>query len=275
MTYTPLIHPCLEYNVNVTLSLIVPLFTGLAFGWIANYLADVLPLTRRLSRPTCLHCEAPFHWQDYLLLRRCRTCGKTRRARAWIVPLLLTVITVYTWFSPPHKIGYAFGSILILYFTTVFLIDLEHRLILHPTSIAGALLGLCAGLLRSGWRDTLIGGLAGFAIMFAVYLFGILFTRWRARRLQIDDDEEAFGQGDVILGTILGLALGWPLIWFGMLVAVLLGGAVSILVMLVRLLSGRFRETAWMVFIPYGPFMIVSSFLLIYFPAWMKMLVPS
>jgi leader peptidase (prepilin peptidase)/N-methyltransferase len=258
---------------------IVPLFTGLALGWIANYLADVLPNTRRLSRPVCLQCASPLPWQDYLLLRRCRSCGTPRRARAWIVPLLLTAIIVYTWFSPPPHVGFVPGSVLLLYFTTVFLIDLEHRLILHPTSIVGAALGLWIGFLRWGWGPTLTGGLAGFAIMFAVYLFGILFTRWRARRLRAagepDDDEDAFGQGDVILGTILGLTLGWPLIWFGMLFAVLLGGAVSILMMLARLLSGRFRENSWMVFIPYGPFMIVSAFLLIYFPAWMKMLVPS
>ena len=259
--------------------LILPLLTGLALGWIANYLADVLPVTRRLSQPACLNCSAHLRWQDYLLFRRCPFCGKARRARAWIVPLLLTIITAYIWISPPPKIGFALGAFLLLYFTTVFIIDLEHRLILHPTSLVGALLGLWVGVLRWGWGPTLTGGLGGFGIMLVFYLIGILFTRWRARRRvasgQADYDEDALGQGDVILSTILGLALGWPLIWFGLLLAVLLGGAVSILIMLVRFLSGQYKEKAWMVFIPYGPFMIVSAVLLIYFPTWIKVLVPK
>ncbi len=259
--------------------LLVPLITGWAVGWVANYLTDVLPATRRLSQPACPHCNTPFPWQDYLLFRRCRSCGRARRARAWIVNLLLAAINVYIWISPPPRIGFALGSLLLLYFAIVFIIDLEHRLILHPTSVVGAFLGLWAGLLRWGPGPTLTGGLGGFFIIFLVYLLGVLFTRWRARRMSAEgqpaDDEDAFGQGDVILGAILGLALGWPLIWFSFLLAALLGGAISILVMLVRFLSGLRKEKAWMVFIPYGPFMVTSAFLLIYFPTWMRVLVPK
>ena len=48
---------------------------SILFGWLAgvlvNYLADVLPHTRRFSQPACLHCNAPFAWQDYLLFKSC------------------------------------------------------------------------------------------------------------------------------------------------------------------------------------------------------------
>ena len=169
------------------------------------------------------------------------------------------------------------GWVLLVYFGVVFAIDLEHRLILHPTSIFGAALGLGIGFIRQGWIPTLIGGAVGFGMVYLFYLFGALFTKMRARRLQAAgleaDDEEAFGAGDVILATILGLMLGWPVIWFGILFGVLLGGVISGLVMLFLFVSRRFRS--WMIFIPFGPFFVVSAFLIIYLPELVLFLVPK
>jgi hypothetical protein len=261
------------------IGLVIPLIAGWVGGWVVNYLADVLPITRRLSPPTCRHCDAPYPWQDYLFFRRCHACGKQRRVRTWIVQFLLIAASLYIWTSPPGKIGFALGLLLLLYFSMDFVIDLEHRLILHMTSIFGALLGLGVGTLRQGLVSTLIGGLAGFGIMFLFYLFGLLFARMRARRMraagQATDDEEALGAGDVILSTVLGLTLGWPMIWFGLLFGILLGGAISVLLLLGLFVTGKYKEKAWMVFIPYGPYFILSAFLLIYLPTWIKMLVPK
>jgi hypothetical protein len=262
----------LEYNENMDIGLVIPLIAGWVGGWVVNYLADVLPITRRLSPPTCRHCDA-------LFFRRCHACGKQRRVRTWIVQFLLIAASLYIWTSPPGKIGFALGLLLLLYFSMDFVIDLEHRLILHKTSIFGALLGLGVGTLRQGLVSTLIGGLAGFGIMFLFYLFGLLFARMRARRMraagQATDDEEALGAGDVILSTVLGLTLGWPMIWFGLLFGILLGGAISVLLLLGLFVTGKYKEKAWMVFIPYGPYFILSAFLLIYLPTWIKMLVPK
>jgi prepilin signal peptidase PulO-like enzyme (type II secretory pathway) len=167
----------------------------------------------------------------------------------------------------------------VLYFTMDFVIDLEHRLILHPTSIFGAILGLGAGFLRQGLVSSLIGGLAGFAIMFIFYLLGTLFARVRARRMRSagleTDDEEALGAGDVILATVLGVFLGWPMVWFGLVFGILLGGAISILLVLALLISGKYKEKAWMIFIPYGPYFLLSSFMIIYFPTLVKIIVPK
>jgi leader peptidase (prepilin peptidase)/N-methyltransferase len=227
-----------------------------------------------LSRPACPYCAAPYPWEKYLAFRACHACGKKRRIRAWLVQFFLLAVSVYIWISPPLKIGYALGLLLLLYLSMDFVIDLEHRLILHPTSIFGILLGLGVGLLRQGLVPTLAGGLAGFGIMFLFYLFGLLFARIRARRMRAagaaDDDEEALGAGDVILSTILGLILGWPLIWFGLLLGILLGGAVSILLVIGLLASGQYKQKAWMVFIPYGPYFLFSTFLLLYLPNWIQ-----
>ena len=185
----------------------------------------------------------------------------------------------FLWSNPPAKLGFAFSAVLLTYFATVFVIDMEHRLILHVTSIAGAALGLAAGWLSWGIVPALLGGLAGFVIMLAFYYLGVLFSRWRARRLkaagQFADDEEALGAGDVILGGILGLALGWPLIWFGLFLGILLGGAYAILLVVYMFVTRQIKGRALMIFMPYGPFFILSAFFIIFLPHLVLNVVPK
>lgn len=259
--------------------LVFPFFFGFIAGFLVNYLADVLPITRRFSQPTCIHCEQEIEWGTYLLLRVCRACRKPRTLRTWITLIVFVLTSTFIWITPQSKLGYGFSLLLLMYLGLVFIIDLEHRLILHPTSIFGVLLGIFVGWLFHGIKTTLLGGLAGLLIMLTFYLFGMLFARIRANRMKKQgletDDEEALGFGDVILATVLGLILGWPLIWFGLLLGILLGGAVTLPMLLVMLARKRYNEDAWMVFIPYGPFFIISTTLIIFFPKFLGSLLPG
>ncbi len=259
-------------------TLIVPLVFGWIAGWLVNYLADVLPVSRRFSRPICQRCQIHFTLKEYLLFFPCKN-GHPRSARPWIFQLLILTLSMFTWINPPSKIGYILGLVLIIYFGVVFVIDMEHRLILHPTSIYGAIFGLMIGTLAHGIIPSLWGGLGSLLIMLAIYYFGILFTRARTKRLiasgQEPDQEEALGAGDVILLTILGFILGWPLIWFCLLMGILLGGIVSLLIILWMFLRGGYKENALMTFIPYGPYFITSAFLIIYFPNLIKLILPG
>lgn len=193
--------------------------------------------------------------------------------------VVMVAVHVYVWMNPPSKLNYFVSILLTGYLATVFVIDLEHRLILHPTSIFGSLLGLGVGWLNYGLGTTLLGGLAGFLIMLTFYLFGVLFSRIRARQLlkagKPTDEEEALGAGDVILSAIIGFMLGWPLIWLGLLTGILLGGAISLLLLVWLVLTRRYKENALMVFVPYGPYFIVSTFLILYIPGFMARLVPG
>lgn len=266
----------------MTIFLIIPLFIGLVIGLAINYLADVLPITRSFSQPACQTCGTIITAKDYLLFRACSQ-GHRRSARAWITPIVILVISLYVWSLPP-KIGYALGMIVVGYFGLVFIIDLEHRLILHPTSIFGAALGLAVGFVKRGFTSsgiaaTLFGTLGGLAIMLFFYFMGVLFSRIRANKLraagQEADDEEALGAGDVILVTVLGLMLGWPVIWFGVLAGILIGGAVSLLLLFWLLITGQYSKKSLMLFIPYGPYFITSAFMIIFFPNLVsKILVP-
>jgi len=262
----------------MSITLILPIILGWLAGLIINYLSDVLPGTRTFSQPVCLECGAAYSWKDYLLFRACQN-GHARATRLWIVQAIILAISVYTWLLPPAKIGYFLGMILVTYFGLIFTIDMEHRLILHPTSLFGSLLALIVGLVSHGLRPTLLGGLSGLLIMLGFYYFGVLFAKIRTKRMlamgQEADDEEALGAGDVILVTILGFILGWPLIWFGLVFGILLGGLVSLLLIFWLVISRKYEKNALMLFIPYGPYFITSTFLMIYFPSFIEKIVPG
>src|ERR1051325_10750781 len=131
--------------VMVDVTILIPLFLGWIAGLFINYVSDVLPLTRRFSQPVCSECQTPYSWTDYLLLRACRNCGKWRSLRTWLVQILTPLAFAYFWLYPSKALGIPLGMIVIIYFGIITVIDLEHRLILHPTSIVGAALGLVLG----------------------------------------------------------------------------------------------------------------------------------
>lgn len=254
------------------ITLLFPIFLGWVAGLLVNYAADVLPFSRRFSQPICQHCQAPFSWADYLTLRRCRSCGKSRSFRTWLVLIFALVSFVYFWLDPSKALGFSLGAIVLIYFGVITVIDLEHRLILHPTSLFGAILGLIVGIfihskrygLVGGVGNTLLGGLIGFGIMFLLYQVGTLVARYRARRMQAagqaDDEEEALGGGDVYLLGVLGLMVGARAILSVFLVGVIFGGLVSLLLIIALLVQRRYSNDALMTFIPYGPYFILTAF---------------
>lgn len=239
------------------------LTAGLGFvtGWIINYLADVMPIKRRLCMPICLHCHSPITWQDYILFRPCAACGHKAGMRKLLVLLFCIAAGVYLWRVPPMRLGFWLAIFLGGYLLLVAIIDLEYRLVLHPISLVGVVICLGIGSLIHGILPTILGGVGGFAIMLALYYLGDLFARWIARRRGEELDEVALGFGDVILSGVLGLVLGWPGIVGGLVVAILLGGVISIGIIVIRLVRRTYQPfTA----IPYAPFLILGTILFLF-----------
>lgn len=246
------------------LSYILIGMVGWAAGALINYLADVLPYRRRPVRPFCLVCEAKFSLVNYLLLpRECADCGSRRRARTWLVELASIGTALWLWRIPPDDLGFAASLLLLVYFGVVVVIDMEYRLILHPVSVVGTLIGLGVGTWLHGFTATVLGGAVGFSLMLVFYYLGGLFTRLMARRRgAVAGAGEALGFGDVNLSGVLGLILGWPLILPTLFLSILIGGVVSLVYMLVMLV---FRRYQLLMAIPYGPFLVSGAVLLIFF----------
>lgn len=245
-------------------------------GWLAgalvNYLADVLPAKRRITAPFCLACQSPVPWGNYLLWpRRCPFCGRRRTLRTWAVELIFILVALWLWQSPPERLGFIAGLALLAYFGVVMVVDLEYRLILHPVSLAGAALGLIVGIPTNGLKNTLLGGVIGFASMLFLYLLGEWLLRLVARLRRRSVDDVALGFGDVNLSGVLGLMLGWPRIGMGLLLAVLVGGGVSLVYLVVMLIARRYRL---FMALPYGPFLIIGAVMVLFFggvvTAWLR-----
>jgi len=263
--------------MEMDITLLVPIILGLFAGLFVNYASDVLPMTRRFSRPACPNCQSTYSWLDYLTLRACRQCGARRSLRTWIVQIVSVASFTYFWLVPPNGLGLTLSLIVLTYFGVIIVIDVEHRLILHPTSIFGAVLGLIVGTylysknngIISGAFTSILGGIAGFGIMLGLYQLGALVARVRARKLraagQAEDDEEALGGGDVYLSGVLGLMLGWPNIILGITAGALVGGVVGLLALVGHFIKRRYAENSMMTFIPYGPSLVLGAFYILYF----------
>ena len=116
--------------------------------------------------------------------------------------------------------------------------------------------------LRNGLQFTLFGGIYGFLFMLALYGVGFLFirvsNRWRGKELK----EIALGFGDVLLGGVIGLMVGWFTIVQSLVLTIVIAGAFSLIYISVMLLFKRYH---FGMAIPYGPFVIIGAIYVLYF----------
>lgn len=237
-------------------------FLGWTSGKLINYLADVLPSTRRISSVFCQYCRQAQPIESYINLSyRCPSCGAPYPRRTWFVDLSAVIITLWLWITPPAKLGFWISWLLCVYLGIVIVIDIEYRLILHPVSLVGAFLGAVIGIWKHGLWLTLLGGMGGFAMMLALHFLGELVAGWIAKHRGVDQTEVALGFGDVNLAGIIGLLLGWPGIIAGLVLTIILGGVVGLIYMCWQILRRRYKPFSA---IPYGPFMILSVVILLF-----------
>ena len=243
--------------------IIIAIFLGWLAGVIVNYLSDVLPHKRRITKPFCLQCQSNQPTVNYLIWpRRCAVCLAKRPFRSWVVEVLFILFSISLSLYPPEIIGYSFGLLLLIYFGVVTVIDIEHRLILHTVSIVGGIIGLLLGTYLHGLMRTLIGGIVGFIAMLLLYYLGAIFVKLMARWRGSQVDEVALGFGDVNLSAVIGLILGWPGIIAGLILAILLGGMASLIYLIIKALRNEYDPN---LAIPYGPFLVLSAIILLYF----------
>ena len=243
--------------------IIIILITAWVAAGVVNYLADVLPVKRKLATPKCSRCDHAFNIIYYILWpSKCPSCGKKVEIRHWVVRISLMLLGMFAWlYGSGIALAFIPALLVIIYFLLVVVIDIEHRLIIHPVSIFGAVLGFVIGFSLHGIKVTLLGGIAGFISMLTLYLFGRIFMGWLDRLRHRSSGEDALGFGDVILGGVLGLFLGFPGIFISIVLAILSAGVVSLIYILVTLLKREYHANLT---IPYGPFLVLGAFVMLF-----------
>jgi len=233
----------------ILLKVLAGLLLGWGGGWLVNWLADTLPCENK-PRP---------------------------RLRSWLVLAAATAGAIWLTLAPPARFlpppslaspgrfdlpwGLFAAYLLLLYLLLVVVIDIEHRLILHKTSLFGALLCGAIGTWLRGPLSTLAGGLAGLIAMLLVYFLGKAFVRLLSRLRGREINEEAMGFGDVLLAGVMGLLLGWPGVFSGLVYTFIFGGVGSLAVLLAAILS---RRSSRDLTLAYGPYLALAMFLLIF-----------
>lgn len=239
---------------------LVPL--SVVVSMMINHLADTLPIVRKITfSPICTECHQSIDLSRYFLFKACPQCQTKPGNRRILLPIIFIITYVLLYLFPPEYSGIYLTLIIVTFLYLIFIIDLEQRLILHPVSIFGAILFTIIGLYLNGWQKTVLGGGIGFLLMYGLYLFGILFSKWMAKKRGEPLDEVALGYGDVNLTAILGLLFGWPRIAVLLFFAILFGGLFSAVYLVILKVRKRYELFTP---IPYAPFLIISALILLY-----------
>lgn len=224
--------------------IIVWLLAGLVTGILVNYLADVLPRTRKLSRPL---------WWP-IRTKKVKKYLATTRVRIILIAGIFTAATLYQ-YPPPNSPVLLYAAV-ITYFALVTTTDVEHRIVMHPVSILGALVLGAIGISRHGLTSTLLGGAVGFGTMLALYFIGDWLGRLQARKRGEKWKDTALGFGDVNLAGVIGLLMGWPGVISALVVGVFAAGIFGSAYLLWMMLRGKYSAFAS---IPYAPFLCFGA----------------
>jgi leader peptidase (prepilin peptidase)/N-methyltransferase len=131
----------------------------------------------------------------------------------------------------------------------IFVIDLEHRLILRVVIYPAIALAMIGSLFYPymGLRRAVLGGVIAFCFFYSLVLVGgVLFKR------------PAMGRGDANLAAFVGLITGFPEVILTLVIAVSLGGLVSFALVLSR-------AKALGSYIPYGVFLAIAGLVVLVF----------
>ncbi len=230
---------------------------GLLLGSLTCMLTFRLPrdLPIVFDRSRCGSCEQPISTLALIPLcgffiakGRCPQCHeKIPRLYVFIelfCPLLLLGLYTLFGFSDVFFLSFFFLWLGFLHIV----IDWQHSLLLDKINIGLLILAIVKAWMYTDWIPFLEGGFSGFGILLA--LFWLSLWWYKKPALGLGDVKAAF-----VLGAFLGLKASLSMVYFSFL----FGGAIGLLALLSRI---KKRDDT----IPFGPFLILASWLVYFRP---------
>ncbi len=245
----------------------LPIFI-LAFGAIMGSFLNVLiyrlPLEISIIFPlsSCPSCKKSISWYEnipifsYLLLKgRCSKCKEVISLRYPFVELLSSIGTFFIiseyLYNPIYSIFYC---IIFYIFIIIIFIDLKHKIIPDSLNIILSIIFIIASLFENSWLFTILGGLVGLS-----FPLGITWLYYLIRK------QEGLGGGDIKLFCALGFYLGVQGIVMNIFISCFLGTIFSILMIIFKRVSAK-------EYIPFGPYIVITASLQIFFPEYINLL---
>lgn len=234
---------------------------GLFLGSFLGVIADRLPNNKSVikGRSNCDFCKKTLAWYDlvpvlsFLILSgKCRYCKKK-------LPLFYPFIEVTTGalFALTGYFFAGFGIYPMLFylfitglFIGIFFADLKHGIIPDILIVLGATVTFAYYLLleRGAFINHLLTGLGTLLFFISISYGFFLLTK-----------KESMGGGDIKLSFLLGFLLGFPLVVVSLYIAFLTGALLSIILIMWK--KKKFFKDS----IPFGPFLILGTFISIFF----------
>ncbi len=223
---------------------------GLLVGGLVNRLGTDLPTRRRVTCPRCPYCGQTRPWWQWVSLpsyiigrAKCPHCDAPIRLRYPVVEIVLAVTYGYLWTRLGSSIKLPLHLIYSAVFAIVLVTDFERRLILNAVMYPAILFAIAASPItpQMTWWSALAGGAIAFMFFLGAALAG-----------NTAFGSGALGGGDVKLALFIGLITGFPLIVEAIVLAIIIGAAISLTLLVTGLRSLRD-------YVPYGPFLIAGA----------------
>ncbi len=220
---------------------------GAAVGSFLNVCIDRLPAGRSIIRPPsfCDSCQRRIPRRELIpllsflwLRRRCSHCGALIPWQVFWVEAATGVSFVLLYWHFGLTAELAVALFYFSLFIVMFVIDLNHRLILNRIVYPAAAIALIIDIFmpEPGFLNGLLGGGVGFAVL----LVPALVFRG------------GMGWGDVKMAGLIGLVVGFPQVLVAVIGGIVVGGLLAAVLLLLRL---KGRKDA----IPFGPFLSLTT----------------
>jgi leader peptidase (prepilin peptidase)/N-methyltransferase len=212
-------------------------------------------ITPRSQCPACAHRIGALEnipVVSYLLLRgRCSACATPISARYPIVELLTGILTVAAVLRFGVTPAAAAACVLIWSLIALTFIDFDTQLlpdnITLPLLWSGLLANLAGFVPGVSLRDAVIGAIAGYVALWAVYW---LFKLIRGK--------EGMGYGDFKLLSALGAWLGWQMLPLIVLLSSFVGATIGIALVVFK---GRDHQIP----LAFGPYLAIAGVIALFF----------
>lgn len=174
------------------------------------------------GRSKCVHCKHVLGVLDlipvlsfFLLKRKCRYCNKNISWQYPIVEVVTALIFVSLYISFGLTADFYFAALVTLFLVPIFLTDLYYYLIPDSICITGIIVIFCAQLYRG---VDVINLIIASAIAGGFFLIQYLISKGKW-----------IGAGDIALGILMGVTLGFPNIVYALGIAYVAGAIVGLL----------------------------------------------
>lgn len=228
---------------------------GLCIGSFLNVCIYRIPREESISFPPshCTNCEHRLQWYElipvfsYIFLKgKCKNCKQKISIQYPLIELTNAVLYVLVFLKYQYSLDTIKFMVLVSFLIVIGVIDLKTKFVYNSTMILMGIVALIFLItdyvkLKSFPMDNILGGILGLVIIGLI----VFITR-------------GMGEGDIEIAAISGLFLGLKGEVFMLFFAVILGGIVGAIILIVKRKSGKTE-------MPFGPFLATAAIIAIFY----------